>query len=310
MLSTISKVTKSISSIPYINRVFFKVFRPVRERLKIEKEVISEYNSGIKIRLNLSDHLESKIFWQGVLDGDIGEFIKVNQLLESDSVFVDVGAHVGVFTLIAADLLSEGTVYSFEPLSEHHKRLKYNVNINDFENVVMEKTIVSNSTEEKTLKVPVKKVDNNPHTKGSGSSSIYESSNSDNLVEYGVPSTKLDKYVEEKGIEKVDIIKIDVEGAELDVLNGGAKTIERFRPTVLMEVDLRLLERANRAGKDVIDFWHQRHYSVYRIEHDGSLSRISSADQLDTRQNILADPGTVRHMTDANSQDDNRSVQL
>lgn len=294
-LKVIQKITRGMVNFPVIGFWSWRLIRYVRKALAIDINIVTEYDEDIKIKTNLADHMESRVFWQGFLEGDRGELLLLDELLSKDEsqVFFDVGAHVGIFSMFAAKRIKVGDVHSFEPYKKHLERLRFNVELNNLDNVTIRRFVLGETEGKAKLKVPIPGRSDDPLLAGSGGSSIMPFEvNSDNYEIHAVNKTTLDKYVDIENIGRVDIIKVDVEGAELNVLKGGNGLLDRFRPHVLMELDQRYLERAGRTPDDVVDFWHRRDYTLHRIENDGSLSRLTSTDQLTTRQNILADPDT------------------
>lgn len=133
--------------------------------------------------------------------------------IQKDDVVIDVGAHIGVFTLRAARRAVEGLVIAVEPHPLNYRLLMENVKRNNLKNVVALNLALSNYN---------------------GTANLYESvfSGLHSLVTrkgkfVRVPVKTLDRMVEELRIVKIDVIKIDVEGGELDVLKGAEKTLKR-----------------------------------------------------------------------------------
>lgn len=90
-----------------------------------------------------------------------------------------------------------------------------------------------------------------------------------------VPITTLDSYVNKKRVKKLDFIKVDIEGGELDFLKGGVATISKFKPTIMAEVhDLRTKQWGYRAF-DIYNFLKQLGYNWYEIREGGILKEIS-----------------------------------
>lgn len=291
-LKKLQAVTKYVANLPVFGRLFLRPIRRVRKFMAVDEDIDTTYDSNIYITTNLRDHMESRIFWKGFLEGDRGEMVLLDEFLERDDceVFFDVGAHVGIFSLYAAKRLSDGIVHSFEPLEDHVERLRYNIDMNGFENIKINKTLLSNSSGTGEISVPIAEESENPLLAGSGGSSTIEPDSSGSYESHTVLQSTLDDYVDENDVSDVDLIKVDVEGAELDVLDGGLDTLRSFHPWVLMELDKRLLERAGRSGEDVLYFWRDHGYSVHRIEYDGSLTEVIDPSDLNTKQNILAEP--------------------
>ncbi|WP_448577435.1 FkbM family methyltransferase [Thermosphaera sp.] len=136
-------------------------------------------------------------------EGDVDIFVK--SCLNMGSVFVDVGANIGYYTLIASKLVgSQGRVYSIEPVPSTATILKANIKLNNCLNVSIHEVAVWSSKGTLTLRIP-----------GSWYGLAFVSRYGGNIV---VNSITLDELL--KNETSIDCIKIDVEGAELEVLRG------------------------------------------------------------------------------------------
>ena len=139
---------------------------------------------------------------------------------------LDIGAHVGYYTLLLAKCVGPaGRVFSFEPMPRNFARLTENIRLNSLSQVTpLQTAILARSA---TLEVNAPEAE--PY---SGSISLYE--------DYGAPrvralATSLDEFAE-GSFNRLDFIKLDVEGAETEVLEGGEGTVLRFRPVFLIEL--------------------------------------------------------------------------
>jgi FkbM family methyltransferase len=125
---------------------------------------------------------------------------------------MDVGANWGLYSLLISRAVGpSGKVYAFEPVPEIFARLKEHIALNNATNVIP--VPIALSDEKGTAKMSVK----------GGGSSLFRRV-SDEFVEVQVE--RLDDFVEREKIERVDAIKIDVEGAELKVIRGADKTLQ------------------------------------------------------------------------------------
>ena len=124
-------------------------------------------------------------------------------------VVVDGGAYTGTFTMIAANFVGdEGKVIAFEPDTENHKGLLANIELNGLKNViVIPKGLWSSDT-----MLPFRDAHN------VGSSFIFDKHDGDSIID--LPVVSLDRELERLGIEKVDFVKMDVEGAEIEAIKG------------------------------------------------------------------------------------------
>ena len=139
------------------------------------------------------------------------------------AVVYDVGANVGVYSLLASlQVGTSGKVYAFEPLERNLRYLRQHIALNNLQNCIIFETAVSNTEGTRPFSAA-----------GWDASMARLSSDGDILV----PSTTLDSCIYgENGLCPPDIIKIDVEGAELEVLEGASRTLTEFHPKMFLEI--------------------------------------------------------------------------
>lgn len=156
----------------------------------------------------------------------LSEKNRIQDFLKKGDVVVDVGANIGLFSLILSDLVEEsGKVYSFEPISLLHKKLNNNINLNGIRNVTtIERGIGDRESEIEIFLNPEQ----------SGLSSVVVKPG-DKFVSQKIKLTTLDKYFITRK-EKISFIKIDTEGYEPRVLRGAKELINRDRPIIYIEL--------------------------------------------------------------------------
>lgn len=289
LLVPIQKVVRILLHIPftakYMWRNVYRVRRYFSRRLD-KKPFITCFDRDIKINVSLSEHIESQIFWQGVQEGDRGEVRLLKSLFAPHHTFIDVGSNIGVFSLIAAKRLTRGEVHTFEPSVYHLEKLKANLLLNKLDNVRIHPVALSDKSQSSKLYFPPAAAGFQTNT---GMASQFCFDQAPSRTE-DITCVKLDDYMESCSIPKVDIIKIDVEGAELDVLAGAVETIRSCRPHVVMEINLDHLRRAGRSAQEVIDYWNAIGYKIFTISHDAELHPIRSVADFATHQNIYCKP--------------------
>jgi FkbM family methyltransferase len=158
-------------------------------------------------------------------------------------IFIDIGAHIGKYTMQAAKIVgNEGIVIAIEAEPTTFKALTEGVASNGFSNVVTLNLAVYDKECGVVLhSVPI----GGKLMKGKGLTSIKR----DVGPGIEVMAKPLDQIIDELKLTKVDFIKIDVEGAELEVLKGAKKTLLDFKPTLVVEISMAEPEILDLMGK-------------------------------------------------------------
>ena len=152
----------------------------------------------IKIRKHSTDLMALTHVWL------IEEYKRPNFEINSNDVVIDIGAHIGLFTLYASQFCNEGTIYSFEPVKENYELLVENVKSNNLEQVRIFNLAVSNSNESIKLYI---------NDDEAGHSMFSQSSQS-----IMVDSISLQKIFDDNNIEHCNFLKLDCEGAEYEII--------------------------------------------------------------------------------------------
>jgi len=153
------------------------------------------------------------------------------------NVFIDVGAHIGKYTLqIAKTVGAQGKVIAVEPDPDSFRALLEGIKLNKFSNVVALNVAAYDRECMLPLYVsPARGKTLEGWLIGKGWSSVKRKV-SRSIHE--VPAKRLDKIVDDLGISNVDYIKVDVEGAEYEVLKGCKKVLEKYKPRIIAECTL------------------------------------------------------------------------
>lgn len=194
-------------SINKVNRYFVSQLRPDFIEYDGMKLFLDEKDSlGLSIA-KIHEKTETQIVREEIREGD---------------VVLDIGAHIGYYTLIFAKLVGEkGRVYSFEPSPENFRLLTKNVEANNFQNVVCVNKIVSN----KPGKVKLFGSDSSTGNRLFGDSE-------QSTIE--IDSITLDEYFK-NGAEEIGFVKLDIQGAEPLALEGMSSIINKNKKLTIMQ---------------------------------------------------------------------------
>ena len=179
--------------------------------------------------------------------------------LNEGAVFLDVGAHIGYDTLKAASLVgTSGRIVAFEPNPLTLAILRSNVEASGARNVTIQPIACTDSEQELTLY-------DSRRTGNSGSSSLSSDNAGDAGTPYTVRGRPIDSVVAELGLRRIDVLKADVEGAELLVLRGAAQSVRRFHPKLIMEVVPRQLKNMGTSVEELESFIRSLGYNRERM---------------------------------------------
>lgn len=225
------------------------------------------------------DWISNQVFWRG-WDGYEPETTRMFWTWARNSrVFLDIGAHVGYFSLLAAHANPACQVFAFEPMAANLARLRRHVGLNGRPNIHPVESAVGDRHGTSTFYFG--------SAEGGAplsSSTSYEyMQRRQALRSFQSPITTVDRFVEEQALSTVDLVKIDTETTESDVLEGMRNTISRFRPRIIIEV--------LRAGMpDRIDAIARCHgYKAYLLTSTGPDLRERIEPGLHFRNYVLAD---------------------
>jgi FkbM family methyltransferase len=229
------RVFKVLGLRKLMRSIYYKFTKPRDNILKIDFEgqkLLFYVDRPINFRIVETAFSESKLGGEKpVLD------FLVKNIKEGDVVF-DVGANVGVHTVLMAKLVGEkGEVVSFEPEAETFNSLKKNISINELDNVITFPLALSDSRSEKNIYF----------TGNTGGFSLRD--NSGSLKGSGVKLIPGDELIKEENLPIPNIVKIDVEGFEYEVIKGLSKTLkDKQCKIVICEVHPNLLPEGVKSG--------------------------------------------------------------
>jgi FkbM family methyltransferase len=183
---------------------------------------------GLQIEVVPREMMNRAMFLYGA--SEISETRLVQALLSPGMTFIDVGANIGYYTLVAARMVGDsGVVHCFEPNSEVRERLEANVRRNALRNVIVHPEAVGEAVGQVEFFVST-------WAANSGISSLLPGPGREEKKQ--VPSTSIDALAAALGDRRIDLIKIDIEGAEPLAIAGGRRTLGASDgPTLIFEAD-------------------------------------------------------------------------
>ena len=209
----------------------------------LKKVIINSYGD----RFYLQDSESIKI-----VSPEYEFFVKKYLLLYEGSIFLDVGANIGKYTISAAKTVGpNGLVIAIEPDPENFATLIKNIALNNLKNVHALNLAAWNQKDKLKLFIDSEKG-------GSSTKTNFK------LGYFTVQAISLDEIIHKLNIKRVDCVKIDVEGAELEVLQGFIDTMNEYGPSIITEI----MESDNKRIDHIRTFAKQQKYGLERIGPD------------------------------------------
>lgn len=215
-------------------------------------------DNDLEINLELSNPLT----WDLILGKDLEKAVKEKfiQNVKSDDVIVDVGAHIGEYTLLGAKLVGiNGKVISVEPLHDTANSLKENIILNKFSNcTVLENAVGSIVSKQILYKVSQEDV----------YGYIDPIVNNKKLIKTGtINVTTIDEIIKTNNLEEINLLKIDVEGFEYEVLLGCETAFEQDKiRKIICEIHSDFLKAKNFDEKQIYTLLESHGFKITKIQ--------------------------------------------
>jgi FkbM family methyltransferase len=242
-----------------------------RERLRrVWHRILPDFPLPLRIRPGLWWIARRDVVSDGLFAGTFepGERAVFAGLVKPGMTVLDIGAHAGLYTLIASTLVGDaGRVVSFEPSPRERGRLLKHLGLNRRRNVTVEPVALGDTDGEATLYV----------VQGSetGCNSLRPGDVGD-AQPVRVPLRRLDDYLASGEIRRVDVIKMDVEGAELSVLRGAETLLRTQGPVLLCEIEDARIAPWGYNGREIIDLLAGWGYEWWVVAEGGRLEPFVS----------------------------------
>jgi FkbM family methyltransferase len=198
----------------------------------------------------------------------------VQRLLRPGMTVLDLGAHHGLYSLLASRCVgSAGKVIAFEPSPRERERLNRHLNLNGARNVEVQTCALGPDSGVARLYLVANGQD--------GCNSLRPPAVLEPTSTMHVAVRRLDEELHRLGVSQVDFIKLDVEGAELGVLQGAAAIFSgASRPAILAEVQDLRTEPWGYAAREIVRFMARKEYRWFGLDAEGNLFPVSTQEEL------------------------------
>lgn len=226
---------------------------------------------GLRLDIDPSTIVGKLIYFYGSCEPEVAACL--SKLLRPGMTVIDAGANVGELALRCARIVgSQGCVYAIEASPQTASTLRQNIAANQLTNIEVIEAALAEAAQPLTFHFGTES--------DSHSSSLYEPSDrSGNFTT--VQGISLDELIEDKAIPRVDLLKMDVEGAELRAFAGGKTLLSRAtRPTILFEYNKIVADRAGWTLRDAFDALMPYGYHLAVIGPRGNWNTVAKAEEV------------------------------
>lgn len=217
MNPAIVKMAKAVylgTPFPFLRKLYFKAFCFLVRGKRVTSEV-----DGMRFDLDLGEGIDVALFLNRF---EPGVTAAIERLCRPGWTVLDIGANIGAHCLRFSRIVGPGgMVHAFEPTEYAYGKLRRNLSLNDASNVRACRIALSDARED-AREVSIK---SSWRTDGKGSD-----------MSQRVDFVRLDDWAAKQSLDRLDLVKLDVDGNEYAVVAGGVETLRRFRPLMLLEV--------------------------------------------------------------------------
>ena len=264
----------------YLNLPLKQVFSLIKP-LKLPKKLYwylrfrGEYSVKIddshSFRLkSYGSSIENSIFWAGITGEWEAASMKLwIELAKDAEIIFDIGANTGIYSIVAKTIKPSARIYAFEPVERIFKKLEHNNQINNYDIVCLNSA--ASNADGTTIIYDV--ADENPYSVTINRDFLPSDTE---VIPTEIKILRLDSFIEQSKINKLDLIKLDVETHEAEVLEGLGAYLDKFRPTMLIEI------LNDEIGRKIEDLVSGKGYLYFNIDEDsGSVRKVERITKSD-----------------------------
>lgn len=218
----------------------------------LDKTFTRKLHNGSYLYVTPAEHIQQQLFWYGFYEKNA--ILTWEAFTANGGVVADIGANIGYYSIIAAK--NAKTVYAFEPSAAVLKLLKQNLQLNNTGNVKVSGQAMGSESGIATLFIS--------HTDNTGMTSLAQPENFSGQTQ-PVHVARFDDWCSDNTPGAIELIKIDAEGAEMNILDGMQETIVQYQPVIFAEVLDVLLAKFGHTKEDIFTFFRNHSYQAYTI---------------------------------------------
>lgn len=231
---------------------------------------------GLRWCLNPSDFVQTHLYWTA--EYEPWDLLQLSQWVSPGAVVFDVGANFGYYSIsLATALQGDGRVFAFEPSKTTFSRLRTNIALNHLESII---SPIPCGLSDRPGLAYLAQVEGN-----SGAAAVSAHATGD-----AIELDTLDHFCRGNKVDRVDVVKVDVEGNELRVIEGGKAMLAQHQPIIMIEFNSSALEAAGTAVGHLEDLLRGLGYQLMTTKRERLLP-FHSTPQQPILTNVFCIPG-------------------
>lgn len=250
------------------------------------------FKGAFKVKLFTGDYFkmyhpgfyfENNLFWKKLDQCWEKESLLIWQKISQNSeVILDVGANSGTYSLIAKAINPNALVFAFEPLPRMYKLIEKNNKLNKFDVKILP-VAVSNEVGQATF-YDIESI-NGDVSSASLSKTFLEN---ENQIPIEVEVIKLSSFIKQQNLKKIDLMKVDVESFEPQVLEGFIPYLDKFRPSMIIEI------LDDKSGKEIEALVNGMNYLFFDIDENKGLTQKNNLTKSSTYNYLICQPEVAK----------------
>lgn len=212
-------------------------------------------NEDVAIYTTADNYIEHTILTTGTYEDEINKLIRVS--LKLGYVALDIGANIGLQSIRMSQSCGDtGAVYAFEPLRHIQEKLRKNITLNNCHNVTLFPFALSDTAGNTEVKI-------DEHIWNQGTFSLSQAQSGQSVHQITIKTG--DMMPEIQTLQRLDLVKIDVEGFEFHVLRGLKNTLKKHKPRIIFEYDINYWTSNQQQITNCYSFLTDLNYTLYQV---------------------------------------------
>ncbi len=241
-----------------MTKYYLKTVSYLFHRWVLRKKFLVAHIPGheLRIKCKTADYLGRHLYKRGIYEAELSDFLGAHIPFEAGDTFLDVGANIGWHSLLLARKHPDLQVFAFEPEPENSELLQHNIRINGLTNVEVIPKAASIEEGEQEFYLYA--------DKNAGRHSLLPINEGKVIT---VPLITLDHFISERGLspKSIKLLKIDVEGYELNVLRGAESLLGKV-PVILLEFSPEYMRKGGIDPEELIRLLEDAQYAPHLLK--------------------------------------------